>query len=771
MVNRVMRIALLVGTACGPAMVPGLAYAQEAGDGRASSGRLEEIIVTAQKQAENLQVVPVAVTALSKQALEDARVTNVRDLSALAPGLIVNGQSGSANLPAMQMRGITTGSTGLTVDAGITMYINNVYLGRANGSLFDLAEIERIEVLRGPQGTLFGRNSTGGAINILTKGPRGELAAKLDVSISNYAGRRLRARIDTPEWQGLSASLTYLHDEERGSVRNLTPGVAWDFTRRSNGHVGKIVSAKTLGMQNVDAVEAAVRFDNGGPLKLDYRFDYTDRKATQPGVQVLAFSEGSGGAAAKAIYAAQPALGGMNLVSTKRLGALANDMMSVNTLEVFGHSLTASLALSDTVEIKNIAAWRGFDEDVGGNDIGGGNALRDPSGSGQPYKILATVGGSPQKQRQFTNEFQITAKTRLLDIVAGAFYFVENADGIPSLFNQFSFTAIPNFDPAPRAVPYMATVARNRSIAAFMQGTLHITDRLDVTAGARITKDSRYYRDVTSAFPAGLAVKRKFKHTDWLATVTYRPTDNVMAYGKVSTGYIAGGIRSAIPFEPEELTSYEVGIKADLLDKRLRVNAAAYVSQYKNLQVTLFEKGVTFIENAGKANIKGLELEVTAAPTSYLTFGGNLAFTDFKYKEYIQVVGGVRKDVADSLIPTSRPRWTSQVFGQLSVPIENVGTASFRLDGTYRSTTRLTAKEAYASAALNDLVTLDAFWQVNARASLSDIDLGGAKAQVSFFVRNITDKKNLEFAADVGSVIVGFFRQPRTYGLDMTIEF
>ena len=753
----------------GAALVPLTVHAQSSAS--AGSGHLEEIIVTAQKQAENLQVVPVAVTALSSQAIEDARVTDVRDISALAPGLIVKGQSGSSNLPAMSMRGITTGSTGITVDAGITMYINNVYLGRANGSLFDLAEIERIEVLRGPQGTLFGRNSTGGAINIINKGPRGELAAKVDASISNYAGRRLRARLDTPEWNGFSASLTYLHVEERGSVRNLTPGVEWDFTRRSNGVVKKIASAKTLGMRNVDAVEAAVRFDNGGPFKLDYRFDYTDRDATQAAVQVLGFTEGSGGAAAKGIYDAQPALGGLNIVSTKRLSAVSNDMMSVNTLRVFGHSVTASYALSDAVEIKNIAAWRGFNENTGGNDIGGGNALKDPAGSGQPYKILATIGGTPQSQRQFTNEFQITARTRALDVVAGVFYFVENSTGIPSLFNQFSFTTIPNYNPPARPVAYQPLIARNQSYAGFVQGTLHVTDKLDLTAGARITKDSRYYKDVTAAFPDGLAIKRKFKHTDWLATVTYRPTDNIMAYAKVSTGYIAGGIRSAIPFEPEELTSYEIGIKADLLDKRLRINAAAYTSKYKNLQVTLFENGVTFIENAGRANIKGFELEVTAAPVAGVTFGGNLAHTDFEYKEYIQVVNGVRKDVSDSLHPTSRPRWTGQVFGQVSTPIEQVGTATFRLDATYQGTSRLTAQGGYVSAALNDLVTDKAFWLVNARASLSDIDLGGSKARVSFFVQNLTNKKNLEFAADVGSVIVGFFRQPRTYGVDLSFEF
>lgn len=761
------RVSLLLGAA----LVPLTAQAQSVAREEPAGGHLEEIIVTAQKQAENLQVVPIAVTALSSQAIEDARVTDVRDISALAPGLVITGQTGSSNLPSISMRGVTTGSTGITVDPGITMYINNVYLGRANGSLFDLAEIERIEILRGPQGTLFGRNSTGGAINILTKGPRGELAARLDLSISNYHGRRLRARIDTPEWNGFSASVTYLHDEERGSVRNLTPGVEWDFTRRSNGIVGKIVSAKTLGMRNVDAVEAAVRFDNGGPLKLDYRFDYTDRDATQAAVQVLGFTEGSGGAAARGIYAAQPALGGMNIVSTKRLGAVANDMMSLNVLRVFGHSLTASYALSDTIEVKNIAAWRGFDENTGGNDVGGGNALIDPAGSGQPYRILATIGGTPQSQRQFTNEFQITAKTELLDIVAGAFYFVENSTGIPSLFNQFSFTTIPGRNPPARPVAYKPLIARNASYAGFVQGTLHVTDKLDLTAGGRITKDTRYYEDVTSAVPNGIAIKRSFNHTDWLATITYRPTRDIMAYAKVATGYIAGGIRSAIPFEPEELISYEIGVKADLLDKRLRVNAAAYTSDYKNLQVTLFENGVTFIENAGRAKIKGFELELTAIPVNGVTFGGNLGHTDFEYKEYIQVVNGVRTDVADSLLPTRRPRWTGQLFGQVSAPIENFGTASFRLDATYQGRTRLTTQTAYADAALNRVVTLDPFWLLNARASLSDVDLSGAKARLSFFVQNLTNKKNLEFSADLGSVIIGTFRQPRTYGLDLSFEF
>lgn len=762
------RAALLLGGV----FLPLTAHAQvNSGAEPARGTHLEEIIVTAQKQAENLQVVPVAVTALSSQALEDARVSDIRDISALAPRLIVTRQPGSANLPTVSMRGVTSGSTGITVDSGITLYINNVYLGRANGSLFDLAEIERIEVLRGPQGTLFGRNSTGGAINILTKGPRGELAAKLDMSISNYHGRRLRARLDTPEWNGFSAAVTYLHDEERGSVRNLTPGVKWDFTRRSNGIVGKIESAKTLGMRNVDAVEAAVRFDNGGPFKLDYRFDYTDRDATQAAVQVIGFSEEAGGDSARAIYAAQPALGGLNIVSTKRLGAVANDLMTLNVLRVFGHSVTASYAVTDNIEIKNIAAWRGFNENVGGNDVGGGNALLDPAGSGRPYKIFATIGGTPQKQRQFTNEFQITAKSTLLDVVAGAFYFVENSDGMPSLFSRLNFTTVPDRNPAPIAIAYRPLAARNASIAAFAQGTLHITDKLDFTAGARVTKDKRYYEDVTSSAPTGMAVTRKFKHTDWLATITYRPTSDIMAYAKVATGYIAGGIRSAISFEPEELISYEVGVKADLFDRRLRINAAAYTSDYKNLQVTLLQNNVTIIDNAGRAKINGLELEVTAVPFEGVTIGGNLGHTDFKYKEYIQVVNGVRTDVADKILPTLRPRWTGQLFGQFSKPIAGVGTFSVRLDATYQSRTRLTAQSPYASSKLNELVTLDPFWLVNARASLSDLDLGGSKARLSVFVQNLMNKKNMEFATDLGSVIVATYRQPRTYGLDLSFEF
>ncbi|MBW8910496.1 MAG: TonB-dependent receptor plug domain-containing protein, partial [Sphingomonas sp.] len=248
----------------------------------ASQSGLQDIVVTARRTSESLQRVPVAVTGLNAAMISNLQIQNFGDVAKTVPNLDSQRQFGSASAPQFYLRGVSTGSLKFEQDAGIGLYIDGVYLGRPAGTAFNLADIERIEVLRGPQGTLFGRNSTGGAINFITAAPKGEFGVKAEGTYGNYDRIKGRVTVELPALGPLSARISYLHDENRGYVKNSTPGRVFAFT----APFGAARSAKTFGAENTDAVAVAVRLDLN-PLTIDYKFDYTDKVSTQLGQQLL----------------------------------------------------------------------------------------------------------------------------------------------------------------------------------------------------------------------------------------------------------------------------------------------------------------------------------------------------------------------------------------------------------------------------------------------------------------------------------------------------
>ena len=220
---------------------------------------LEEIIVTAQKREQNLQNVPIAVTALNAQTLNMFRVTNTEDLSNLAPNLNIQNQ-GRGTIPQINIRGVSSGVSAAEVDPKIATYLDGVYIGRTIGSIFDMADIERVEVLRGPQGTLFGRNATGGAISITTSAPTGEFGLSQDISVGNLNAQRFRTILNLPSMGPLSVKLSYLYDKNDGYSDNLIAGRTLDLRLR-NPDMGVLTYAENLGSKNVEAFMLAANLD------------------------------------------------------------------------------------------------------------------------------------------------------------------------------------------------------------------------------------------------------------------------------------------------------------------------------------------------------------------------------------------------------------------------------------------------------------------------------------------------------------------------------
>lgn len=802
-----------------------LAQAADPGQTASAQGQLADIIVTAQRREESLQKVPVAVTAIGAEQLDQLRITNVRNLAGLAPSLQINSQGLQSN-PTIIIRGVASGTSNNAVDPKVGIYLDGVYIGRTVGSIFDLSDIQRVEVLRGPQGTLFGRNATSGAISLVTAAPSGEWAVRGSVSYGNDDAKRAKVSIDLPALGPLSFKLSYLHDEIEGDYRNLIGGRTIDLSQRDPSF-GTMRIAKRLGERNVDGIGVAARLDLGD-LTADYRFDYTDARSSGRAMQSFGVIPDSSGQILSPIIAFQPLFGGITNISTDRLPSVAN-ASSMEHVVTQGHSLTLSYPLNDAIMVKSISALRKFRQDPNIYDLAASGGLRFTTAQLQAL-LAGDVGGvmnpantpgpndsffslltaRSTRQKQFSQEFQVQLTSDKVDLTAGLFYFHENtpatdilgifqpvANGvvvntslvgvIPGLpvgqlpfdINGDGIVDAADFNPSLDSI-FGSGVTRTRAIndsyAAYGQLTYHLTDTIDVTGGLRYTIDKRENRIYAVAGGQGgqLGVgdyKVDYKKATWATILTWRPSSRVTAYGKISTGYVAGGILSGIPYKPETLTAYELGLKAQSWGNRLRTNIALFYSDYKDLQTQNFINGRQFFNNAGKADIKGFEIEADLMPVRGLTLSGNLSYTDFSYKSFI--LNGV--EVADIARTTFASKWQGRASAQYDAPeMAMGGYLSGRVDARYRSRAPLVSTPFYdLSGNVADLeryAHTSAYWLVDGRIGWMNMPLGGAKASLSLFGQNLFNKHYDPFGSPVLQLVASYERG-RTYGVELGVTF
>ncbi|GGC06539.1 TonB-dependent receptor [Novosphingobium endophyticum] len=761
-------IHLLIGSArialAGCALSPSVAWAaQEEADPvaePAADNRVGEIVVTARKKVESLQDVPTAVTALGAAQLKDLQIESFQDVGKTVPNVLVQKQAGSPTAPQFNIRGISAGSLNFQIDSGVALYIDGVYLGRPGNSGFDLVDLERLEVLRGPQGTLFGRNSTGGAISFITAGPTGEFGVIAEATVGNYDRRRGRITINTPEWAGLSARITYVHDEQEGPVKN-SADVRRTFLYPEP--FGPRTAAKTFGANNTDSVLAAVRYEGIPGLTLDYKFDYTDLVTTIDGMQLLVGS-----------WPDQPALGGTNVSGLEWRDELPIDGIAPSQQETWGHSLTGVYELNEGLDLKYIGAVRGFD--VKTTSELDGNALVDPAGSGNPYQYLAAARYA--KQKQWSHELQLLGETSAFDWVAGLFYFREKAElNSPVIFGLVSPPGeeISITNPGSYLAGGALQEVLNRSFAAFAHGNLRLGESLELGAGLRYSRDKRSENDLLDA-PRPEAPRGKYtakqNRVDYDATLKYEFADNSNVYAKFATGYVSGGIFNSVEFEPETVKSYELGIKTEFLDRRVRINAALFQADRKNLQKSGFLVGVgNILINSGSATDRGVELEATVVPTDGLTLTANYGFVD------TDMSTGVR---------SYQPRHSGYVAAEYEFPeFDNGMRPSFRIDGQYIgkhyrlicpygsqvSTEVGCAGLENADFEIDRALTIPSRLQVGARLSLADIPLGGASGRVSLWGKNLTNNHEFEYLFSIGSRVLGTFQMPRSFGVDFGVQF
>lgn len=733
---------------------------------------LEEVVVTAQRREQNLQDVPVAVTALTSDMIEDSRITNVEDLSSLAPNTWIQPAAGGNNVPIINIRGVVGGNGTLGADSPVAIYVDGVAIGDFFGITQDVADIERIEVLRGPQGTLFGRNSTGGAISFTTASPTGELGGKVSASLGNFDSERYRARIDLPEFRGVSLQASVLHSEKRGHVRNQGAGTTFDWTNYTFGDIGTLTASDTLGGHDFDAFHLAADWDINERLQVAYRYDLSDGEYEGEAFQVLGFNDGSG--TTQFLFAESASVGAPIAVSRNRLSSVNNELSTAAEQRVDAHSVTVTYELTDKLSVKNILAYRDSEYDAKSNQLDGAGGLRiSPTVSavfgGVPTGPAMLLGITAQTRdiEQLTNELQFIWSSDRLDLIAGHFYYDSDVEELPARvgFLRFAPGFVPTFSFTDGPTINGISKGDIESKAFFGQGTWHATDKLDLTLGARRTKDEKEILDANSS-PTPFDFSGS--QTDYMASASYEIRDGILGYFKVSTGYQAGGVANGRVYSPEEVISYELGMKAELMNRRIVLNTAVYYSDYQDLQFAFVDPQVGPVTaNAAEAEIQGVELELNAAVTDRITLSGNLGYSDFEYKELNPLVGDV-----DTYRPTLRPEWTSSLALDWDIAEFANGIAlRFQADAQYNSNTLFAANRLAVEPGLDSAVETGNVWLLNSRLTLDELRIGESNVSLSAWVKNLTDDDSLTSANDLGTVVSGSFREPRTYGFDVKLEF
>ncbi len=715
---------------------------------------LEEIVVTSQRREQTLQEVPISITAFSSRDIENLRIDNLLDIGLMVPNLSAVEGSGGTQSIKYQMRGLEASGTALGADSGVATYLDGVYLKGGSGAVVNYADIERIEVLRGPQGTLFGRNTSGGAIHFITRNPPGEFGFRQQLTVGNYGHFQSKTRIDTPQIGLLRASLNYTHSEIDGPVDNLAAGATYDLTPFGGGVE---TSPERLGDENVDAISLAVQLDLIDNLDITYKFDHSEREMTPSAVGIIGVMPG--------IYQDfmwQPSF------SLGRPDQVNNPIHLPSYLEAEGHNLTVEYALSDTLSVRNILSYREGLVEVPGQTLDG-MGLYLPS-LGQPLEqtvalAFVVTGGVDKEETQ--EEFQVIWDTDKFTLTSGFLYYgLESlAGGYRNMQNGiFGGNLFPGFTPSNQSQ------VDADSTAVYSQLEYRTNEHLELVVGGRATRDKKDYVDRTLE-SVGLGIVYSNYDEDeftWLLGANYYMSDDLMMYAKASTGYISGGLVSSVAYESEEARSYEAGFKGLFLGGKLMANLSAFHVEYTNqqfgtsgLQVDPPVPASQVLVNAGDSEARGFEFEGKWLPVADLQLGLNLGYLDFEFTDVnFALLGG-------PIAPHLRPHWTGSLMADYETgPVFGNSALRFHVDASYRSSEWMGTRPVPFADGKNKALT-----RFNARVSIDDIKFAGGVVSLALWGRNLTDVDEPNNMPALGVVVAGTYYQPRTYGLDITYSF
>ena len=746
-----------------------LAFAPTAQAQESQGYGVGEIVVTAQFREQNLQETPIAITAMTGEMLEARSQTDLASIASQAPSVTLKSQS-SAFGPALgaNIRGVGQFDPSPAVEPGVGLYVDDVYYASLTGSVLDLLDLDRVEILRGPQGTLAGRNSIGGAIKLYSKKPTGEGDGYVQATYGSRDRIDVRASADFALTDSLFGRISGVSKTQEGYVTRYDFGCVNPPGSALNPAVGGIqptVSADAtdcvtgkLGSVDTQAVRAQLRFDNGGPIEINIIGDYTNENRTPAG-EVLTYANN----ASPWIRGNSPNVPYDNRFICGKFCNYANfympggphtgpaapgfpiaesDYDPVSKFEGWGVSAQINWELSDRLQLTSITAYRAYeasyasDPDLSPLSLNGQAGSYDFWSFSQELRLNGSIGDND-----------------LIEYTLGGYYIDQRTMNSPLVEIRY--------------VPWPGQFQQNDPVdadskAVFGQVLIHPTDDLTLIGGIRYTEESKryeFYRRTVSGLPHpflpfdGEVGVYKGDRIDWRVGLQYQLSDDIMAYGQVSTGFKGGGINprpftqwQVVPFEPETLTSYEVGLKTDLFDRMLRLNLAAFYSDYKNIQMTLLscpqfsdpdttddDNGpCAATANAGDGRIQGLELEATLNPVEGFSIDGSVSYTDFKYKSINPRAGGPGNPNGPQLDDTTpyTPEWKWSIGAQYRIDLGSSGSLTPRIDASYQS-------DAYSNPANSVYELIPAQTVANARVTWRN---AGGDLDIALEVTNLFDE-------------------------------
>lgn len=652
--------------------------------------QIEEVVVTARRRKENIQEVPLAVTAFQGRDLEARDVSDITQFGDLAPNVTLKptaSLSGSSNASAFFVRGIGQTDFAITTDPGVGTYVDGVYIARSIGGVLDTLDVESIEVLRGPQGTLFGRNTIGGAINIRTRRPGDEYSLDARFTIGSRQRRDISAAVNFPISEKLKARLSLLSRNQDGYVRRL---VAFDDGGQllaTGGKDNANVLDDRQGNKNNDTIRATVEYQMTERVNLLLTADSTTIDEQSAASTSAISSAGLVGPTAMAPLNVP----GLGLVSPGDPRFITDDIDTTyatgqngTILDIWGVSLLATVDL-DMFEVKSITAYRSTK----------GAFNRD--GDGTPFSLSQQTRDIDYEQ--ISQELQVNGSSfdDRLDWTLGVYYFEENA-------KDKVFVSLGNlFGPGPSID--IDNVIDNTSLAVFGQGTYRVTDKLSVTGGLRWTRDEKTY-DTFQAIPIiDLVVVDGVKTNNFKAVtgrlgVEYKVSEDHLLYASASKGFKSGGftpryvapVAAPLSFNPETVWSYEVGSKWKGFDNRARLNVAAFYSKYKDIQLVLFDDfGAPINQNAGDATIWGIEAEGIFIFNEFFKISSTAGYIDAGFDNVIPPGGAspFQPVTVNSKFPNT-PEFQSSVSPEFTVPVDSDYLLRGRIDWIFSSSVNQT---------------------------------------------------------------------------------
>lgn len=719
---------------------------------------LQEIVVMAQKRSTALQETPISVTALSGEELQRAQITALADIKSRVPNFQMGDSGGFTQIT---VRGIGISNFSALAEGAVAVNLNEVYVSRPIAQGTSLYDISAIEVLRGPQGTLYGRNATAGAVNITTTRPTDELAGFGRLTIGNYGQVRFEGAIGGPAV------------EDKLLVRLA------GFREKRNGYGENIVTGTDIDDEDAYGIRGTLVFTPTDELKATLIGEYNDQDNHGGGFHYVGPLGLTGLPGALGIPPVFVLLGDLVPSDPRDLAHGIDPSHKVRTSSVTGMVEWGG----DAFGLKSITGYR--DQNVSNvGTIAGANLLGGVALTGEPA-------------HQFSQEIQTHYDTERVNLTAGLFYFDEKADASPAtvyVSNLYVNNARAQLGLPPLPITGFTHLAeiggqlKTTAKAVFAEGTMHLTDKLSATAGIRysterkklfqrnmISFDAPYIPGGENPVPAAVAIpSRKFDGWTPKFGIQYQVTPETLLYATYAKGFKAGGFDAGSPpslvaegFEPEKLTDYEGGLKTMLFDRRLRLNVSGFYYDYTDLQVQQTRGFNTIVTaNAATARVYGAEVEISALVTDALTIDANASWLHARYKEYSGT------DSALPLLPSidfegnrmnNAPDFRAFLAASYRWDFER-GKIRLRAEGEYSS-------KFYFTPSNIPLAGQSAYSKANAFLTYAS----NAGWYSAAFVRNITDKTTLVAVTPVselfGSPAVGTYAPPRTYGVEFGYTF